>query len=344
MLDLATRFGITVSAPEYAAEDEPSFSLARLDDARSFYHTEGYVVLRDLVSEAACDEVRAGFDHVRHSDIPMLRQKTMRYEPNILTPTGLLDNPIFNIQDLETRRCDAIKRATLDLLTAPGVIRAANHLLGVARSKIVQSMFFEAPAGTWPHQDTYYQDSALTLGRCVAGWFALEDIEAGAGRFFVCPRSHRDTVLRNEGPHNIAHGHERYKQMMADAIRRARWPLAVPCLAKGDVLFWNSLTVHGSLDGADPALSRASLTSHFLPERDPMLQFHTRVRPQRTRQWSRVTVGLLHDQDRWRNRLVRDLAYRFPRTYMTARELALRCLLRARSEVHPSGPARPSAR
>ncbi len=55
-------------------------------------------------------------------------------------------------------------------------------------------MFFEAPAGTRAHQDSYDPDSAARLGGCIAGWFAPEDIDAGAGRFYVCPGSHSSLV------------------------------------------------------------------------------------------------------------------------------------------------------
>jgi len=36
-------------------------------------------------------------------------------------------------------------------------------------------------------------------------------------------------------------------------------------LKKGDVLFWNSRTVHGSLETKNPKYSRKSLTAHYLP-------------------------------------------------------------------------------
>jgi phytanoyl-CoA hydroxylase len=38
-----------------------------------------------------------------------------------------------------------------------------------------------------------------------------------------------------------------------------------PALKKGDVLFWNSRTVHGSLETTDERYSRKSLTAHYLP-------------------------------------------------------------------------------
>ncbi|MCL2428362.1 MAG: phytanoyl-CoA dioxygenase family protein [Alphaproteobacteria bacterium] len=323
-------FARAIAIPEHPAEDGRSFTAATLEAAHDFYRANGYVVLRGLVPEALCDAVRAGFETVRHSRIPILRQRNMSYERNTFNADGFLDNPIFNVQDLPTRRCMAFKSAALDLLTTSGVMEAVCTMLGVSRSKIVQSMFFEAPAGTWAHQDTYYQDSAAELGRCVAGWFALEDIDAGAGRFYVCPGSHRGTLLRNAGEHDFATGHDRYKEAIADIVSHESTDLTAPFLAKGDVLFWNSLTIHGSFPAARPGVSRSSLTAHYLSESDDMLQFHTRIREQEFRLWNGVTVGQLHNQDSWRSHIVREAASRFPGPYLVARKLALRMLMSRR--------------
>ncbi|MEY4764622.1 MAG: hypothetical protein RI907_1295 [Pseudomonadota bacterium] len=41
--------------------------------------------------------------------------------------------------------------------------------------------------------------------------------------------------------------------------------VSAPALKKGDVLFWNSRTIHGALATQDPRFSRKSLTAHFMP-------------------------------------------------------------------------------
>jgi phytanoyl-CoA hydroxylase len=38
-----------------------------------------------------------------------------------------------------------------------------------------------------------------------------------------------------------------------------------PAMKKGDVLFWNSRTIHGSLPTQDEKFSRRSLTAHYMP-------------------------------------------------------------------------------
>jgi ectoine hydroxylase-related dioxygenase (phytanoyl-CoA dioxygenase family) len=39
----------------------------------------------------------------------------------------------------------------------------------------------------------------------------------------------------------------------------------IPQMSAGDVLFWNSRLIHGSLPGSDPTKSRLSLTAHYIP-------------------------------------------------------------------------------
>ena len=235
------------------------------------------------------------------------------------------------MQDLQTAQFARFKRACLDILAHKRVRNVTAYFLGSSQTKLIQSMFFEAPAGTPAHQDSYYQDSAAALGNCVAGWFALENIDAGAGRFFVCPGSHRSLeVIRNEGELNIAKGHEQYKQAVVEAIRANGLMLHAPYLGKGDVLFWNSLTVHGSLPAGRRNVSRASLTAHYLRETDNILRYHSRIRWQRTTEHNGMTIGLLHDQDRWTNRLIRYAAFHLPGPYSAARKLALRAVVAGR--------------
>jgi phytanoyl-CoA hydroxylase len=335
MFATTTPLGRAILVPDGPIEDHAYFTAADLDGAARFYAAEGYVVVRGLVPPGLCDRVRGEFDReVRFSRTAVLRQQDMRYERNRFDRHGFLANPIFNIQDLETRRFGGFKRAALDLLTQGAVMRVIAALLAGGRppepAKLIQSMFFEGGVGTWPHQDSYYQDSAAELGGCAAGWFALEDVAAGAGRFYVLARSHRETpVIRNEGALDFASGHERYKRAVLAAAAEHALEWRVPWLGKGDVLFWSSRTIHGSLRPDERCVaSRASLTAHYLREGDAMLQFHARIRVQKMMRHNGVAVGRLHDQDEWRNRLARFLAAHCPAAWALARRAAIQAVLR----------------
>jgi phytanoyl-CoA hydroxylase len=327
MLHAQVPTGQTVELPETVTEDSSYFNLNEIEAALAYYKAEGYVVIRGALPKLACGRARAAFDTVRHSKIPILRQTNMRYERNILTSDGLLSNPIFNIQDLHTSRFGNFKHAALDILASKVVADTTRAILG-GRTKLIQSMLFEAPAGTWAHQDSYYQDSSEKIGDCVAGWFALEEIDARAGRFYVCPGSHRNMeLIRNEGKFNFASGHQRYQHAIIEAVEAGKFEFRAPFLAAGDVLFWSSTTVHGSLGALQAGVSRTSFTAHYLRANDEMLQFHTRIRPQKVMHYNGMPIGLLHNQDDWRNRLMREVAFYLPGPYAWARKIAMTALI-----------------
>jgi phytanoyl-CoA hydroxylase len=99
-------------------------------------------------------------------------------------------------------------------------------------------------------------------GHLVGAWIALEDIAEDAGRFFVLPGSHQlDFEAGRPGK-----THAEWLREIGDYVKQHPEKVAAPALLAGDVLFWNSRTVHGSLPTKDPRHSRKSLTAHFLPE------------------------------------------------------------------------------
>lgn len=314
-----------LNVPESSLEDRQYFGPEALAQARAYFEEEGYVVLRGLVPLASCRAVRERFAaEMRPSRAYILRQANMRYERHHFGEHGFMMNPIFNVQDLETRRFAAFKRAALDVLTHSAVQDAAAALLG-RRPMLVQSMYFEGNPETWPHQDTYYQDSDEPDG-CVAAWFALEDIDAGAGRFFVYPGTHRMKVTRNAGAFDFAFHHDNYKRHMGALMAEGAYQCRIPFMAAGDVLFWGSRTVHGSCRTVRPDRSRSSLTAHYLREGSRMVQFHSRYKELNLKRYNGVPINHLHDQDVLANRIVRELAVRFPVPYSFARSCAIRLL------------------
>jgi phytanoyl-CoA hydroxylase len=325
MMRVTTPLGTTVDIPNSASEDRPYFQPGQIDEAVEYYRREGYVVIRGLLQPELCDAICSAYrTEVHPSQTPILRQKNMRYERNHFDQDGFLANPIFNVQDLDARQFGSFKFSAMLGVTQRRVADITAAMMGAGPTKLIQTMFFEAPVGTWAHQDSYYQDSAAGLGRCVAGWYALEDVDAAAGRFYVCPRSHEVVpVLRNAGELDFATGHDAYRKAVVETMRRYGLELRSPYMSKGDVLFWSSLTVHGSFAPSGRGVSRASLTAHYLPKDDEMLQFHTRVRRQTVVPLNGMPVAQLHSQDVLRNRVVRDIAARLPGPYAAVRKLAM---------------------
>ncbi len=305
---------------------DPYSALTSPAEIRSYYEREGYVVIRRAIPEALCDEARQAFAReVKPYRGYIYRQASAVPEKNVFTEHAHVLNSLLNIQSLDRRRFPRFRDAGLRIITHEAVRRALLGLLGESGT-LVQSMYFDGNPSTWAHQDTYYLDSS-DRGRMTAAWIAMEDIHAGAGRFFVYPRSHTIDMVKNGGDFDIAFNHDRYKKLVIDTIRAHGLTCRAPALRKGDVLFWAARTIHGSLETRSHH-SRASFTAHFVPSSTKLLQFETRPRALKIHQVNGVSVHHPKDQNRALNRGVLYLETRFPDAFQFAKRLAVKALTR----------------
>jgi phytanoyl-CoA hydroxylase len=228
---------------------------------REYFRREGYVVVRNALPRAVCAEAVDGFLKEVHLDnrALFLRHASARYEPHVYTEAGHMRYPIMNLQDIPGRRYPQFKAAGLALLTDPVLQRVLHTLLGEP-ARLVHTMYFDGNQATWAHRDSRYIDPALPIA-AIGAWIAAEDIDPGAGRFFVLPGSHLRPVPgeRVHDPNGV-----RYKAAMAEFVAHGPLPQVAPVLGQGDLLLWSSLTIHGSLPTTAPARSRRSFTGHYI--------------------------------------------------------------------------------
>lgn len=287
------------------------------------FERDGYVVVPGLVEPERVAALRRAVDEeLRPSKALFWRQTTGRPERHAPHAQGFIDPPLQHLQDLRERDFPAFRPAALDVLTAPGLRRALERLMGEP-PVLVQSMLFEANPQTPPHQDAYYLDS-MREGSLIAAWVALEDIPEEAGRFFACPGSHRRELARNEGEHLGAFHHERYLALVREELERGRWEVHAPALRAGDVLFWGSRTVHGSLPTLDPACSRLSVTAHYIPASTGFLRMQAVEAALDPEAVNGMVVSRQRPQDRLRWRLMLQLAGRAPGLLRLGRRVAAR--------------------
>ena len=57
-----------------------------------------------------------------------------------------------------------------------------------------------------------------------------------------------------------------YEKLIEEYVSDNSHRIVSPELKKGDVIFWNSKTVHGSFKTVNSAYSRKSFTCHFIPK------------------------------------------------------------------------------
>ena len=314
MFAIQTPTGDSISIPESIEEDSPYFTVARLREAAAYYREQGYVVLRGCVSAEACDQARRAFiEDVKPYPDFLYRQTTGNPERNRFNEKSFVMNPILNVQDVPSARLGRFRENSLATICSTDVRKFLSELFGEA-PKLVQTMYFEGNSQTWPHQDTYYLDSEK-IGSMAAAWYALEDIQPGAGRFFIYPKSHLVDVAKNGGDFDIAFHHARYKKLIVEIIRDHGLVCTAPALKKGDVLFWHSSTIHGSLETRQPEFSRSSLTAHFIPESHQFLQFQSRIKKTRMQAFRDWNVNHPKSLDTLRARGILFFETTFPKSF-----------------------------
>lgn len=326
MFSIPSPSGEQLCIPESPQEDRAYFT--RLDgDALEYLATEGYVVLRGLADRDACAAIRQSFaEEVKPYPGFLYRQATARAERNEINEHGHVMNPLLNLQDLDRRRFAGLRRQSLDVFTSRGIVASLHKVFG-EDPKLVQTMYFEGNAETWAHQDTYYLDSER-IGTMVAAWIALEDIHPGAGRFFVYPRSHRIDIGKNGGDFDIAYHHDRYKALIVEVIRNNALEMRAPALQCGDVLFWNSRTIHGSLRTQGTTRTRQSLTAHYIPRSHRFLSLQSFIKPLNLTEHNGVQVHCPKDQGRLQNRMTLLVESRLPGPFYFAKRLAVKAATR----------------
>jgi len=268
--DAMTDHTITPAAPREIllrprGQDEDAYPQVHdVPALRAYFEREGFVVLRRMLPQAACEAARLAFLRevlpARHAYFK--RHASGRYERNVYTEYGHMKYPIMNLQDIGGRRFGQFRQRGLELLTHPDLQRLMRGLFGEP-ARLAHTMYFDGNQATWAHRDGDYVDTAQA-GRMVGVWIAAEDIHPDAGRFYVLPGSHRVAMPEIGHPNG-----DRYKARMADFVHQGPLDCVAPLMRQGDVILWSSLTVHGSLPTTDPRQSRRSFTGHYVPDSQP---------------------------------------------------------------------------
>jgi phytanoyl-CoA hydroxylase len=223
-----------------------------------YYVEHGYVIISNLNSAAVIDEFISEYEKFKKkSNFLINAQDTNRPEKLRINQEGFIENSIMDPLDITFagKFSDKAKKVIIN----EGISKLLAIVTRVDVNVQWQSMFFDKSTGTVIHQDAYYLDSDPP-GKLVGVWYALEDIELDAGCFYVCPKTHVLGKILFAGQ-----SHKDYVQSML-AYTKENQISKVPCpLKKGDVLFWNSFTLHGSFENTNPKFSRKSFTAHFIP-------------------------------------------------------------------------------
>lgn len=292
-------------------------------EIRKYYDDNGYVIVRNLIPHELCDQARAYFEQeVKPYDGYIYRQASANPEKHKFTKSNFMVNSILNVQSVNKSLFPHFRESGIKILT-DNKIKYILKVLMDDDPKLVQSMYFEGNPATWAHQDSYYLDSS-ELGRMVAAWVAVEDIQPGAGRFYVYPTSHKIDLQKNGGDFDVAFHHDRYKQLIKDIIKKFNLECKAPVLRKGDVFFWHGKTIHGSMVTAQPQYSRSSFTGHYIPEKTQFLQFQSVIKPMQLDKVNGINVNFPKDLNKFKNRVILKIETTFPKSFQFAKKVAIK--------------------
>ena len=104
--------------------------------------------------------------------------------------------------------------------------------------------------------------------------------------------------------------------------------IKAPYLNSGDMLFWNSWTIHGSIDSQSKTFSRSSITMHAIPENHKFLQFHSRKMDLQTNDLGNSVIYRPKDLSKFKNRLILKIETYFPTFFYWLKKKAIKHLIR----------------
>ena len=319
MIELETKSKIKTLVPEISFDDDvKKFYLndfTKLEEAIDYYKENGYVIFKNIFSKEICKNLQnLWIKEIKSHKGKIYRQTTAKAEKNFFNSNNWIMNPIVNLQSLNPKHFSGLRNYSEQNIFSSKILCNLLKFFFKERPKFVQSMYFEGNSATWEHQDTYYLDSEK-VGSMMAGWIALENIKADAGRFFICPKSNKVKLIEQNKDNNYAYNHDKYIQEIASLIKEKNLKVIAPYLEMGDLLLWNSRTIHGSLNSQSKTNSRSSITFHAIPESHKFLQFQSRVKNLKTDDLGVSLIYRHKDQSKFFNRLIFNFESTFPKLF-----------------------------
>jgi phytanoyl-CoA hydroxylase len=275
--------GERITVYEDSAADDSCFNREDLPAALSFYRQHGCTVLRSLIPRELCDRIQNSLATEVKPYGGLLPRINGRDEINQFNENGFLLNSLMNVQSRSKRLVPHYTANVLAVLTHDNLKKVLETHFGNSIGLKTWN-HIEANPVTQPHYDCHFWADDMAFGEVVGAWIALEDIHEGAGRLYVYPESHTRTMqgylaASDQPVDRISPTDPQYQKAVADMAKFYGWKCVAPALRAGDVLLWDSMTIHGSLTTTTPQYSRSSLTSHFSSARGRFIRARTRRTP-----------------------------------------------------------------
>ena len=188
----------------------------------------------------------------------------MNWERHKMTNAGGMANTLLNPHSYDRSSDRPLSDWILKILSFDGIHSALSEVAGADSFRLYQTMLFDHST-TRPHQDWIYLDTR-PRGHLVAAWVALENIPETGIRFYVYPGTqHFEPTVRFTSEPGPAE-YQRFLDELDLMLEHWHGPIYAPPLKKGDIFFWGSRIVHGSVEGTAPDQRRRSIAAHFVPD------------------------------------------------------------------------------
>jgi len=224
----------------------PEFQHLSLPDQQSFlnFHQEGYAILRGFFLpervEAANEALQTLLDK---GDVAFNSSNKIMFA---------------------IKQSDVLKGMGKD----PKLLSILTALLG-DEPVLFQSINFLKGSEQETHSDSIHM-TTFPLGRLIAAWIALEDIDEDNGPLHYYPKSHLlpyylNSDYQNEGNRWMIGDkqYDEYEKMIEQKIRESGLPKQSFTAKKGDVLIWHANLFHGGNPHTNKNKTRKSMVLHY---------------------------------------------------------------------------------
>ena len=264
-IDIAANSGsiaATVDTPE----------TPKLAQFQRSFRKKGYVIARDLLPRHLVDDV---VDRIEAEVVPFTGLLP-RHPPdenaefasvaNKFSADGVLLNSIMHPHSLDVAEIAGFSEAARQLIKAKEISQCLAALDGHLRHLLHQVILFFVCPDTPPHIDSFGTDT-WPRGGAFTVWIPLETIQADAGPPFIYPGDQLPELQLEFGDDSPIWSHENpnhqagmaYSRALEQHIADHAGAPAVMDVGPGDVVFWGSVAVHGSMPVLSPGASRRSL-------------------------------------------------------------------------------------
>ena len=231
-----------------------------------------FKVFKRSIPEYLINEVLKAHDEFKYSRLSFFKaQGTNQFEKPILDQYHNQINSIHNPHLLGFSR--KFRKSHNNIIYHENISNALSSFTGAKNHIHWQSMFFDKSTATRLHQDTWYLDTRKR-GKLVGVWIALEDISINSGPFII---------YTNTDKHQLNPDLYNFKDLEKDINFLNDFPESKKyqfLAKKGDILIWDSFSIHGAEKVIKPNFTRKSITSHFYPNNllpidEPIKRFYS---------------------------------------------------------------------